>query len=81
MKSMKRKGKLIDETVGHLPKELSRAVQFFLEQGGKISRNAFEQKYLPSPITKGELEIKLEVDEEDHLVDDEDNEVICLDCV
>ena len=81
MKSMKRKGKLIDETVGHLPKELSRAVQFFLEQGGKISRNVFEQKYWPSPIPKGELEIKLEVDEEDHLVDDEDNEVICLDSV
>ena len=62
MKSMKRKGKLIDETVGHLPKEWSRAVQFFLEQGGKISGNVFEQKYWPSPIPKGELEIKLEVE-------------------
>ena len=65
MKSMKRKGKLIDETVEHLPKEWSQAVQFFLEQDfsqKKISGNVFEQKYWPSPITKAELEIKLEVE-------------------
>ena len=65
MKSMKRKGKLIDETVEHLPKEWSQAVQFFLEQNfsqKKISGNVFEQKYWPSPITKAELEIKLEVE-------------------
>ena len=62
MKSVKRKGKLIDETVEHLPKEWSQAVQFFLEQGGKISGNVFEQKYWPSHITKAELEIKLEVE-------------------
>ena len=36
---MKSKGKLIDKTVGYLPKELSRAAWFFLEQGGKTSGN------------------------------------------
>ena len=136
---MKSKGKLTDETVGHFPKELSRAAWFFLERGGKISGNAFEEKYQPSPIPKGGLEIMLEVElkiedkkrkilerfqdiiennyqnnkntgdysiydpavlnlqrenfgaspesqeseneEEDQLVDDEDNDVICLDSV
>ena len=59
---MKSKGKLIDETVGHFPKELSRAAWFFLERGGEISGNVFEKKYRPSPIPKGGLEIMLEVE-------------------
>ena len=59
---MKSKGKLIDETVGHFPKELSRAAWFFLERGGEISGNVFEEKYRPSPIPKGGLEIMLEVE-------------------
>ena len=49
---MKSKGKLIDKIVGHLPKELSRAAWFFLEGGGKISGNNFEEKYRPSQIPK-----------------------------
>ena len=129
-------GKLIPETVGHVPKELSRATSFFLMRGGKISGSFFEEKYRPSPIPKGGLEIMLEVElkiegskrkileryqniiennyenidnagkypiydltvinlqrenfggtpesledenEEDHLIDDEDDEVICID--
>ena len=58
----KSKGKLIDETAGHFPKELSRAAWFFLKRGGKISWNVFEEKYQPSPIPKGRLEIMLEVE-------------------
>ena len=129
-------GKLIPETVGHVPLELSRATWFFLMRGGKISRSVFEENYRPSPIPKGGLEIMLEVglkiedskrkvleryqdiiennyenidnagkypiydstvinlqlesfgvtpesledeNEEDHLMDDEDDEVICID--
>ena len=49
---MKSKGKLIGKIVGHLPKELSRAACFFLERGGKISGNNFEEKYRPSQIPK-----------------------------
>ena len=49
---MKSKGKLIEKTVGHLPKELSRAAWFFLERGGNW----------PMPIPKGGLEIVLEVE-------------------
>ena len=59
---MKSKGKLIDETVGHFPKELSQAAWFFLQRGGKISGNVSEEKYGPSPIPKGGLEIILEVE-------------------
>ena len=133
---LKSPGKLIAETVGHVPKELSRAAWFFLERGGKISGNVFEEKYQPSPIPKGGLEIMLEVElkigdngrnilewfqniigskyeiadnageypifdktvinmhrdnfgatpecvedenEEDHLIDDEDDDIICID--
>ena len=59
---MKGKGKIIDKTVLHLPKELSQAAWFFLERGGKISGNVYVEKYWPSPIPKGELEIILEVE-------------------
>ena len=59
---MKSKGKLIDETVGFLPKELSQAAWFFLKRGGKISGNVFEEQYRPSPISKGGPEIILEVE-------------------
>ena len=52
-------GKLIPETVGHVPKELSRATWFFLMQGGKICGSVFEEKYRPSPIPKGGLKIML----------------------
>ena len=134
---VKSKGKLIGETVGHFPKELLRAAWFFQERGGKISENNFEEKYRPSPIPKGGLEImsegelkiedkkrkilerfqdivennyqnnentgdysicdpkvlslqsenfgatpesqESENEEDDHLVDDEDDDVICLD--
>ena len=55
-------GKLIPETVGHVPKELSRATWFFLMRGGKISGSVFKEKYWPSPIPKGGLEIMLEVE-------------------
>ena len=57
---MKSKGKLIEETVGHLPKELSWGSRLFLERGGKISGNVFEEKYQPSWIPKGGLEMMLE---------------------
>ena len=49
---MKGKEKFIDETVGHLPKELPRTAWFFLKRGGKISGNVFEEKYRSWPIPK-----------------------------
>ena len=35
----KSKGKLVVETVGYLPKEISHTAWFFLERGGKICGN------------------------------------------
>ena len=48
-------------TVGHIPK-LSRAACFFLKRGGKITGVVCEEKYRPSPIPKGGLEIMLDVE-------------------
>ncbi len=42
---MKSKDKLTAETVGHIPKEVSRAASFLLKRGGKISGIVFEEKY------------------------------------
>ena len=42
---MKNNRKLIDDTVGYLPKELSRAAWFFMERKVKISGTVFEEKY------------------------------------
>ena len=56
---VKSKGKLVADIVGHMPKEISRAAWFFLERGEKINRKVFEEKYRPSPVPKGGLEIIL----------------------
>ena len=58
---MKNNRKLIDDTVGYLLKELSRAAWFFIERKVKISGTVFEEKYRPSPKKKG-LKITLEVE-------------------
>ena len=42
-----------------MPKEISRAAWFFLERGGKINEQIFEEKCRPSPLPKGGLEIML----------------------
>ena len=55
------KSKLVPDIVGHVPRELSRAVWYFLDLGGKAIGNVFERKYYPSPIPRGGLEIILKV--------------------
>ena len=47
----KSKGKLLAETVGHLPKEISRTAWFFCKE-----------KYRPLPIPKGGREIMFSVE-------------------
>ena len=56
---MKNRSKLTADVVGHIPKEISRAVWFFLEKGGKVQGKVHEERYRPSPIPKGGLEIIL----------------------
>ena len=47
-------------TVGHIPREISRHVYFFLkEESGNLEGFIFSGKCRPSPILVGELEITL----------------------
>lgn len=45
--------------VGHVPQDISRFVYFFLHHGGSIDTVVEDEKYRPSPIAKGGLEIVL----------------------
>ena len=56
---MKRKDKLKAFVVGHIPRELSRAVCFFIEKGGSLQGKLMEEKFKSLSIPKGGLEIIL----------------------
>jgi len=58
---MKSKEKLVPNVVGHVPQEISRFVYFFLHHGGSIAAVVEDEKYRPSPVAKGGLEIVLRV--------------------
>ena len=60
---LKLKGKLVVDIVGHMSKKISRAAWFFLECGGKTNGKIFEEKYRPSSVPKGGLEIMLSTKE------------------
>ena len=48
------------ETVGHIPREISRHVYFFIKiEGGSVNEKALSEKYRPSLIPSGGLEIPL----------------------
>ena len=57
----KSKSKITADVVGHVPKEISRAVFFFISRGGKVVGRVLDEKCYPSPIPKGGLEILLMV--------------------
>lgn len=52
-------GKLTAEIVGHVPSKISRATSFFLDRGGVLEGYVLDEKYQPSPIPRGGLEIVL----------------------
>ena len=56
---LKSKGKLVADIVDHVPKEISRTAWLFLERWAKVNGKLFQEKYRPSPIPKGELEVIL----------------------
>ena len=56
---MKSKEKLVSDVVGHVPQEMSRFVYFFLHHGGSVDGTVEVERYRPSPIAKGGLEIVL----------------------
>ena len=49
--------KLTPDVVGHIPREISRAVYFLLTHGGIVLGRVDSSRYYPSPIAKGGLEI------------------------
>lgn len=50
------------KTVGHIPRELSRYVYFFIkEEKGKVTGSLKSVKYKPSPIPAGGLEVPLQL--------------------
>ena len=57
----KSKSKITADVVGHVPKETSRALFFFMSRGGKVVGRVLDEKCYLSPIRKGGLEILLMV--------------------
>lgn len=54
------RGKLIYwETVGHIPREISRFCYYFVNYGGALEGRVRDSKYRPSPIPSGGLEIPI----------------------
>ena len=51
--------KLIPEVVGHIPREISRFVWYFLTYGGKVDTKVHSERHRRSPIPSGGLEIIL----------------------
>ena len=50
------------KTVGHIPREISRYVYFFIKQeGGKVNGKLNSLKYKASPIPTGGLEVPLSI--------------------
>ena len=49
--------KIVADTVGHVPQEISRFVFYFLERGGSLSGTVHSERYVASPMPKGGLEI------------------------
>jgi len=60
--SWKRKfiNRLIADVVGHVPREISRAVWYFITHGGSVTGTVYSPAYYPSPIAQRGLEILLE---------------------
>ena len=56
---MKSKENLVVDVVGNVPQEISRFVYFFLHHVRSIDAVVEDEKYRPSPIAKGGLEIVL----------------------
>ena len=62
--AVKSKEKYFDgwKTVGHVPREISRYICFFIKkENGKITGNVKSLNYKPSPISSGGLEIYLQL--------------------
>ena len=52
--------KLTPDVIGHVPRELSRALWFFISHGGTIKGQVASSQYFRSPIARGGLEIMID---------------------
>ena len=50
---LKHSKKLTASVVGHVPREMSRGMSFFLDRGGIVQGIVINEKYQPSPIPRG----------------------------
>lgn len=57
---MNKIGRIAPVVVGHIPREISTTIWFFLEKGGIVTGEVFEERCRSSPIPKGDLEILLQ---------------------
>ena len=55
------RGPLADSTVGHLPREISRATRFFLLRGGVVCAKVIDKNHRRSPLVQGRLEFPVQV--------------------
>ena len=55
------RGRLADSTVGHFPREISRATRFFLLRGGVVCAKVIDKNHRRSPLVQGGLEIPAQV--------------------
>ena len=69
----RKSNKLTPDVIGHVPREISRFVHFFLIHGGTITAKVRTAQYYPSPIPNGGLEILLDVS---FKIKEEDNRVL-----
>ena len=51
------------DTVGHIPREISRFIYFFMEIGGMVEGTVVDLAKIRSPMPSGGLEIKLELEQ------------------
>lgn len=55
------RGRLANSTVGHLPREISRATRFFLLRLGVVCAKVIDKTHRRSPLVQGGLEIPVQV--------------------
>ena len=51
------KPKMTADIIGHIPKEIFRALSFFINRGDKVTGSGYSPQCSPSPIATRDLEV------------------------
>ena len=54
-------GTIAESTIGHFPKEISRATRFIMFHGGLVTAKVMDTRHRRSPLIQGGLEIPIQV--------------------